>query len=275
MTDPDIQLNDGRRMPRFGFGVWQVAQPDTRAVVRTALEAGFRLIDTAAGYGNEKEVGEALRDSPTARDDVFVTTKLRSSEHGYDQALRSFDTSMQLLGLETLDLYLIHWPVPSQNLFVDTWRAFARLRDEGRVRSIGVSNFTPEHLQRILDETGVVPVLNQIEVHPRFQQRPLRAFEEALGIVSQSWSPLGRGRLSELPVLQEIAAKHGRSWAQVVLRWHLEKGLAVVTRSSNPDRIRENLAATTFRLDPEDMARIDELDTPDGRVGRHPDQVTG
>lgn len=275
MTDPDVLLNDGRRMPRFGFGVWQVAQADTRAVVRTALETGFRLIDTAAGYGNEREVGEALRDGRVAREEVFVTTKLRSSEHGYDQALRSFDTSMQLLGLETLDLYLIHWPVPSQNLYVETWRAFSRLRDEGRVRSIGVSNFTPDHLRRILDETGVVPVLNQIEVHPRFQQRALRAFEEPLGIVTQSWSPLGRGRLDANPVLQEIAAKHGRSWAQVVLRWHLDKGLAVVTRSSNPDRIRENLAATTFRLDPEDIARIDDLDTPDGRVGRHPDQVTG
>ena len=275
MTDPDVLLNDGRRMPRFGFGVWQVAQSDTRGVVRTALEAGFRLIDTASGYGNEQEVGQALRDGPTPREDVFVTTKLRSSEHGYDQALRSFDTSMQLLGLETLDLYLIHWPVPSQNLFVDTWRAFARLRDEGRVRSIGVSNFTPEHLRRILDETGVVPVLNQIEVHPRFQQRTLRAFEEPLGIVTQSWSPLGRGRLDAHPVLQEIAAKHGRSWAQVVLRWHLDKGLAVVTRSSNSDRIRENFATATFRLDPEDISRIDELDTPDGRVGRHPDQVTG
>lgn len=275
MPDTEILLNDGRRMPRFGFGVWQVPPEETRTVVQAALDTGFRLIDTAAGYGNEKEVGEALRQSPVARDEVFVTTKLRSSEHGYDQALRGFDTSMKLLGLDVLDLYLIHWPVPAQDKFVDTWRAFARLREEGRVRSIGVSNFTPEHLRRILDETGIVPVLNQIEVHPRFQQRVLRSFEEPLGIVTQSWSPLGRGRLPDVPVLQEIAAKHGRSWAQVVLNWHLQHGLSVVTRSSNPARIRENFAATYFSLDAGDMARIDALDTPDGRVGRHPDQVTG
>jgi 2,5-diketo-D-gluconate reductase A len=275
MATDDIIFHDGHRMPRFGFGVWQVAPAETRNVVRGALAAGFRLVDTAAGYGNEREVGEALRDGPTPRDEVFVTTKLRSSEHGYDQALRSFDTSMTQLGLETLDLYLIHWPVASQGLFVDTWRAFARLRGEGRVRSIGVSNFTPANLRTILDETGVVPVLNQIELHPRFQQRELRQFAEPMGIVTQAWSPLGRGSLPDLPVIQALAAKYRRSWAQVVLAWHLAKGISVVTRSSNPDRIRENMAAAALRLDPEDIAAIDALDSPDGRVGRHPDAVTG
>ncbi len=268
-----MTLNDGRPMPRLGFGVWQVAPAETRMIVSTALQAGFRLIDTAAGYENEKQVGEALRDGPTLRDEVFVTTKLRNSDHGYDQAMKSFDVSVNQLGLDYLDLYLIHWPVPSKNLFVETWRALVRLKQEGRVRSIGVSNFTPQHLQRVLDETGVVPVLNQVELHPRFQQRELRNYEEPLGIVTQSWSPLGRGHLPDIPAIREIAAKHGKSWAQIVLRWHLEKGLAVVTRSSNPGRIYENFGPTSFRLDADDIARIDALDSHDGRVARHPDIV--
>ncbi len=268
-----IRLNDGRLMPQLGFGVWQVTPAQTKMVVETALQAGFTLIDTAAGYENEKEVGEALRESPTPREEVFVTTKLRNSEHGYDQALKSFDVSMNELGLDYLDLYLIHWPVPSKNLFVETWRALVRLRQEGRVRSIGVSNFTPQHLQRIIDETGIVPALNQVELHPRFSQRELRQFEEPLGIVTQSWSPLGRGHLPEIPAIREIAAKHGKSWAQIVLRWHLDSGLAVVTRSSNPARIQENFGATSFCLDAEDMARMNTLDRADGRVARHPDNV--
>lgn len=272
MNDTMI-LNDGRYMPRFGFGVWQVAPTETRTVVKTALSAGFRLIDTAAVYSNEKEVGEALRDGLVPRADLFITTKLWNTEQGYDQTLRAFDTSMKQLGLDHLDLYLIHWPCPSKDLYIETWRALVRLKQEGRVGSIGVSNFTEHHLQRVLDETGVVPVLNQVELHPRFQQHPLRNYEEPLGIVTQSWSPLGRGHLSDLPVIREIAAKHSKSWAQIVLRWHLQKGLAVVTRSSNPSRIHENFGAALFQLDQEDVARIDAIDDPAGRIARHPDVV--
>ena len=266
-------LNDGLSMPRFGFGVWQVKPDETKAVVRTAVDAGFRLIDTAAIYGNEKEVGEALHDAPIPRDELFITTKLWNTEHGFDQTLRAFDASMDQLHLDFLDLYLIHWPCPANDRYVDTWRALIRLRQEGRVGSIGVSNFTEQHLKRVVDETGITPVLNQVELHPRFQQRSLRAYGEPLGVVTQSWSPLGRGLLPELPAIREIAAKHSKSWAQIVLRWHIQSGLAVITRSSNAHRIHENFGANAFQLDEDDMTKINSIDDPSGRIARHPDVV--
>ncbi len=270
MTDIDfLGLNDGRLIPRFGFGVWQIPPAETAATVATALETGFRLVDTATGYGNEAEVGLAVNAGVVPRGDVFVTTKLANKDHGFDEALRAFDTSSSLLGSPP-DLYLIHWPCPGRGRYVETWRALARLRDEGRVRSIGVSNFTEEHLQRLLDEVGIVPTVNQVELHPHFQQRPLRDFHAQHGIVTQPWSPLGRGRLTEEPIVTALMAKHRRSWAQVVLRWHLQSDLSVITRSVSPTRIRENHESIDFALDTDDMAQMALLDRPDGRIGAHP-----
>ncbi len=273
MDNKRFTLNDGQTMPQLGFGVWQVPPGGTTATVITALEAGFRLIDTAAGYGNEAEVGQALRAGVVARDAVFVTTKLASDDHGFDQPLRAFDKSLGLLGLDAVDLYLVHWPCPGRDRYVETWRALARLKQEGRARSIGVSNFTPEHLQRLFDEVGIVPAVNQIELHPNFQQQTLREFHAQHGIVTQSWSPLGRGRLTDDPTIAAVAAKHKRSWAQVVLRWHLDLGLSVVTRSESPVRIRENYASLDFTLDADDLAALAALDRPEGRVGRDPNLV--
>jgi 2,5-diketo-D-gluconate reductase A len=273
MPNPMLTLNDGRQMPQFGFGVWQVPLDATAPAVETALQTGFRLIDTAAGYANEAGVGRALKSAGVPRADIFLTTKLANADQGHDEALRAFDKSFALLDTDYVDLYLIHWPVPSRDRYVESWKALIRLREEGRVRSIGVSNFTPAHLQRLFDETGVVPVLNQIELHPRFQQSALREFDARHGIVTQSWSPLGRGRLDHDPVINGIAAKHGRSWAQVVLRWHLQNGLSAVTKSVTPARIAENFAVLEFALDDDDMRSLAALDAPDGRVGGNPEVV--
>jgi 2,5-diketo-D-gluconate reductase A len=270
-SSPKLALNDGRSIPQLGFGVWQVPDGDASNIVGQALRAGYRLIDTAAGYGNEKGVGEAIRDSGLPREDLFVTTKLKTSDHGFDRTLRAFEESLSLLKLDDVDLYLIHWPKPSLGLYVETWRAFIRLRDEGRVKSIGVSNFTIEHLERLIGETGVAPVLNQIELHPRFQQRALREFGAGHGILTESWSPLGRGRLDDNPVLADLASKYRKSWAQIVIRWHLDNGLVVIPKSVTPQRILANFDVFDFRLSPDDMARIRELDDPKGRVGSDPD----
>ena len=270
-SSPKLALNDGRSIPQLGFGVWQVPDGDASNIVGQALRAGYRLIDTAAGYGNEKGVGEAIRGSGLPREDLFVTTKLKTSDHGFDRTLRAFEESLSLLKLDDVDLYLIHWPKPSLGLYVETWRAFIRLRDEGRVKSIGVSNFTIEHLKRLIGETGVAPVLNQIELHPRFQQRALREFGAGHGILTESWSPLGRGRLDDNPVLADLASKYRKSWAQIVIRWHLDNGLVVIPKSVTPQRILANFDVFDFRLSPDDMARISELDDPKGRVGSDPD----
>lgn len=268
-----VTLNDGSQMPQFGFGVWQIRPLETAATVAAAFKAGFRLIDTAAGYGNEAEVGQALKPGAVPRDAVFVTTKLANEDQGFEEALRAFDRSMELLGLDAVDLYLIHWPCPGRDRYVETWRALVRLKQEGRARSIGVSNFEPEHLQRLFDEVGTTPAVNQIELHPRFQQRVLRDFHARHGIITQSWSPLGRGRLVDDPVIAAIAAKHNRSWAQVVLRWHLELGISVVTRSASPARIQQNYASLEFALDADDMAQLARLDRPGGRVGPDPNRM--
>ena len=205
------------------------------------------------------------------RDEIFVTTKLANPNHGFDETLRAFDESLGRLGLDAVDLYLVHWPRPSVNRYLDTWRALIRLKEEGRARSIGVSNFTIPTLERIIGETGVVPVLNQIELHPRFQQADMRAFHAEHGIVTQSWSPLGRGRVTDDPVITDLAARYGKTWAQIVIRWHLDSGLAVIPRSVSPERIRQNIDVLDFRLAPEDIARIGELDSREGRIGAHPD----
>jgi 2,5-diketo-D-gluconate reductase A len=268
-----IKLNDGRTIPQVGLGVFKVPDEDAARAVRTALEAGYRHVDTAAVYKNERGVGEGLHAAGLPRDEVFVTTKLWNESQGFDATLHAFDESLEKLGLDSVDLYLIHWPSPARGLFVDTWKAFRRLHEEGRARSIGVSNFTAEHIDQIVAETGITPVLNQIELHPRFQQRPLREAMDKRGVVTESWSPLGQGGdMLKDPVLARIAEKHGKTAAQVVIRWHIDNGLVVIPKSVTPSRIAENIAVFDFRLDDEDLAAIAGLDAADGRIG--PDPVT-
>jgi 2,5-diketo-D-gluconate reductase A len=253
-------------MPQFGLGVFQTPPETTAAVVRQAVVDGYRLIDTASMYGNEEGVGEALRGRP----DVFVTTKLGNADHGFDKALRAFDASAKRLKRQPVDLYLIHWPRPRVGLYVETWKALIRLQKEGRIRSIGVSNFNGDHLERIIGETGVTPSVNQIELHPRFQQQRLRARHEELGIRTESWSPLGRAGFLGDPVIAGVAAKHGKTPAEVVIRWHLDSGLIVIPKSVRPERLKENIGVFDFRLDEEDMQRFRTLDRPDGRLGPDP-----
>ena len=269
-NQPTVTLNDGRAMPQFGLGVWRTAQDEAATVVQTAIQAGYRSIDTAAIYGNEEGVGAGLKAAEVDRRDLFVTTKLWNDRQGFDSALKAFDESLERLGLQTVDLYLIHWPKPSQDLYVDSWRALVRLKQEGRALSIGVSNFEPEHLERIIGETGVTPAVNQIELQPSFQQTRLRAVHAKHGIQTESWSPLGQGQLLSDPVIGRIAAKHGKSPAQAIIRWHLDNGLIVIPKSSNPARIRENIAVFDFKLDAEDLAALAALDTPGGRIGPDP-----
>jgi len=231
-----------------------------------AVVEGYRAIDTAAAYRNEDGVGEAL----DGRNDIFVTTKLWNADHGFDEALRAFEESARKLRRQTLDLYLIHWPRPRFYRYVESWKALIRLRSEGRIHSIGVSNFNRDHLERIIGGTGVTPAVNQIELHPRFQQEALRAFHEDHGIRTESWSPLGRGPLLSEAAIVGIAAKHGKTPAQVVIRWHLESGLIVIPKTVRLERLRENIGALGFRLDDDDMWRTEALDSPDGRIGPDP-----
>lgn len=269
---PAINLCDGRTIPQLGFGVYQL--PDDRApeIVGAAIRAGFRSIDTAAIYENEAGVGQAVRASVVSRSDIFVTTKLWNDRQGYEATLRAFDESLVRLGLDDVDLYLIHWPCPDRGLFLETWKAFVRLQAEGRAKSIGVSNFEPDHLDRIITETGVVPAVNQIELHPRFQQKTLRAVHARYGIVTESWSPLGRGQALSDPILMGIAERHGRTPAQVVLRWQIQKGLVAIPKTATLSRIPENLDVFGFTLETDELTAIDTLDRPDGRMG--PDPMT-
>ncbi|MBP2335308.1 diketogulonate reductase-like aldo/keto reductase [Saccharothrix coeruleofusca] len=267
----DVTLNNGVTMPRLGFGVFQVPAGDTERAVAEALRVGYRSVDTAAAYRNEAAVGRALAASGLPRQELFVTTKLWNADQGYDQALRAFDASMAELGLERLDLYLIHWPTPDRGFYVDTWRALGELHADGRVRAIGVSNFQPAHLRRVIDETGVVPAVNQVELHPRLQQAELRRFHDEHGIVTEAWSPLAQGgEPLRDPVITSIADKHGRTPAQVVLRWHLQLGNVVIPKSATPSRIAENFAVFDFELDADDMDRIATMDTGT-RLGPDPD----
>jgi 2,5-diketo-D-gluconate reductase A len=265
-TQPTVALNDGAAMPQFGLGVFQTPPDTTEQVVKLAVGQGYRLVDTASMYRNEDGVGAAL----LGRTDVFVTTKLGNSDHGFDEALRAFDQSVKRLRRDMLDLYLIHWPRPRVNRYVESWKAFVRLQKDGRVRSIGVSNFNRDHLERVIGETGVTPAVNQIELHPRFQQRALRAFHDQHGIKTESWSPLGRGAPLSEPVLVEIAAKHRKTAAHVVIRWHLDSDLIVIPKTVRLERLKENIGALDFKLDGDDMRRIDALDSPSGRIGPDP-----
>ncbi len=231
-----ITLNDGNAIPQVGLGVWQTPPEATERAVATALEAGYRHIDTAAAYQNEREVGQALAKSGLRREDVYITTKLWNADQGYDSTLAAFDKSMERLGLEYLDLYLVHWPMPKTNKYVDTFKAFAYLRDQGRIRSIGVSNFEPEHLRTLIDATGVVPAVNQIELHPLLQQQELREVHAELGIATEAWSPLGQGSLLANPTVTSVAEAHGRTPAQVLIRWHIQLGNIVIPKSVTPER---------------------------------------
>jgi 2,5-diketo-D-gluconate reductase A len=265
-----ITLNNGVLMPQLGFGVWQVSDDEAERAVTTALGAGYRSIDTAKLYFNEEGVGRAIKASGVPRDELFVTTKLWNDEHDFDAALKAFDASLMRLGLDVLDLYLIHWPVPKQDKYVDAWRALERIYAEGRARAIGVSNFTETNLKRLFESTGVVPALNQIELSPQLAQAPLRAFHAEHGIATEAWSPLGSGKgLLDEPLLAQLAAKHERTPAQVVLRWHLQIGNVVIPKSVTPSRIVENLHVFDFALDNEDLARIATLDSG-RRVGPDP-----
>lgn len=267
---PLVQLNDGAQIPQVGFGVWQVPNDEVVPAVREAIAAGYRAIDTAQGYDNEKGVGRAVREADIDRTELFITTKLRTRNLGYDEAKRGCDQSLAALGLDYLDLLLIHWPAPALDRYVDTWRAMIELRDDGRVRSIGVSNFLPEHIERIIDATGVIPVINQIETHPEYQQRDVREFHDRHKIQIESYSPLGSGAVLDNETIAEIARKYGKSPAQVILRWHLQEGLVVIPKSVTPHRIRDNLELFHFELDDVDMSRIAALDRPDGKTGSDP-----
>lgn len=267
---PSLSLDDGETIPQLGFGLYKVPAADAATLCRAAIEIGYRHLDTAAFYANEAEVGLAVREAPVPREELFVTSKVWKDDNGYDRTLRAFDESMRRLGLDRLDLYLIHWPVPSTDRYVETWRALVRLREEGRVSSIGVANFHAHHIERIVGETGVTPVVNQIELHPWLPQADLRDFHASRGIRTEAWSPLARGRILATPLLDDLAAKHGRTPAQIVLRWHLELGNIVIPKASSPERLRENLDVFDFALDADDLTGIASLETGE-RTGRDPD----
>ncbi|HEY9469933.1 MAG TPA: aldo/keto reductase [Propionibacteriaceae bacterium] len=269
-TVPSLVMNNGLQIPQLGFGVFLVPPEETKQAVTEALDAGYRLIDTAQGYRNEEGVGAAIAESDVPRDELFITTKLTNSEQGYDTTLAAFDGSMDKLGIDVLDLFLIHWPLPMFDQYVETWRAFEKLLADGRVRSIGVSNFEIPHLQRLLAETDVTPAVNQIELHPEFPQEDLREFHQQHGILTESWGPLGQGKgLLENPQIVDEAQRKGRTPAQVVLRWHVQVGCVVIPKSVNPDRIRENINIFDFELDDADMAEISKVRTGE-RLGGDP-----
>ncbi|RRJ95384.1 aldo/keto reductase [Opitutaceae bacterium TAV4] len=271
---PTLPLSDGTSIPQLGLGVWQMPDDGAGVPIQAAFNAGYRAIDTAPIYGNEEGVGRAIRASGLPRKELYITTKVWNSTQGYDSTLRAVRESLGRLQLEYVDLYLIHWPVPKIDRYVDTWKALAQIKADGLARSIGVSNFTPVYLQRLFDETGIVPVVNQVELHPRLQQHELRAFHAKHRIVTEAWSPLGQGTLLADPVLAGIAQKHGRSAAQVIIRWHIQQGLVVIPKSVTPSRIAENANVFDFTLDAEDMAAIASLDAGEaGRIGSHPDKM--
>lgn len=271
MTIPNITLNNGVAIPQLGFGVFQVPDEETAAAVSSAIAAGYRSIDTAAVYFNEAGVRQGIAESGIAREDLFITTKVWNSAQGYDSTLAAFDESAERLGLDQVDLYLIHWPTPEFDTYLDTWRALETLVKDGRIRAAGVSNFQPAHLQRIFDNSDLVPAVNQIELHPGLQQAELQKIHAEHGIATEAWSPLGRGAVLDDPVITEIAQRLGKSAAQVVLRWHIQLGNIVIPKSVTPTRIAENIQVFDFALTNDDMAAIAGMDR-DQRIGPNPDE---
>lgn len=265
---PLIQLNDGNSIPQIGLGTWPLNDAEVARAVAAAVEAGYRHIDTAVKYGNEKGVGEGLRASGVNREELFVTTKLDGTYQGQDRAVEGLDGSLARLGLDYVDLLLIHWPLPRRNEFVSTWRTFERLQEEGKVRSIGVSNFKPAHLDQLISESSVVPAVNQIQLSPSITRIAERAYNSRHGIVTESYSPLGAGSdLLNAPVLARLANKHGKTAGQIVLRWHVQQGLVAIPKSADPQRIRENIEVFDFTLADEDLRAMDTLDAgPDAGV---------
>ena len=284
---PTVALRDGNLMPQFGFGTWQIPASECPRVLGQAIAAGYRAFDTAQSFGNEDGVGQAIRDSGLPRDAFFITSKLRNGAHRRDAALRAFDETMHKLGLEQIDLFLINWPVPADDLYVEAWTTLVELQQQGHIRSIGVSNFERAHIERLIAETGVAPAVNQIELHPLYQQRDLRGFHQRRNIRIASWSPLGpgttnsawwwthgrttQGNLLEDPAIGAIARDHGRTPAQIIVRWHLQEGLILNVKSARPDHMADNIAALDFELTAEDIYRIEALDRPeDGKIGAQP-----
>jgi diketogulonate reductase-like aldo/keto reductase len=272
MAVPNVKLNNGVEIPQLGYGVFQIPNDETEAAVTAALEVGYRSIDTAKVYGNEEGVGAAIARSDIPRDELFVTTKLWNSDQGYDSALRALDASLARLGLEQLDLYLIHWPTPKRDRYVETWRAFEKMLADGRVRAIGVSNFQPAHLERVAAETGTVPAVNQVEAHPYLIQEEVRAADAAHGVATEAWSPLAKGGdLLNEPAVTALASQYGRTPAQVVLRWHVQLGNIVIPKSVTPARIRQNFEIFDFELTGEEIASLSALDRG-LRTGPDPDR---
>lgn len=267
---PSVPLNDGTTIPQVGYGVLFVPSPETQATVETAIETGYRSIDTATIYGNETGVGAAIAASAVPREELYVTTKLWNDDQ--ERPREAFLESFERLGLDYVDLYLIHWPVPALDRYVDVWKALQALRDEGLIRTLGVSNFEPHHLDRLRAETGETPAVNQIELHPRLVQRELRAYHAEHGIVTEAWSPLVRGAIFDAPAVAAVAEAHGRTPAQVILRWHVQLGNVVIPKSADPARMAANLELFDFALSDDEVAAISALDAPDGRTGGHPDE---
>ena len=269
--NPKVKLNNGQLIPQVGLGVYKLAGESAEPLLLEAFEAGYRRIDTAAFYGNEPEVGAAVRHSGLPRDELFVTTKIWKDDHGYERALEAIDESLARLNIEYIDMLLIHWPSPALNKFVDTWAAFQKAQDSGKIRGIGVSNFQPGHLEKLLAAGGTVPALNQVELHPGLQQMQVRDFNAQHGIATEAWSPLARGRYNEDPVVANICAKHQRSATQVVVRWHIQLGNLVIPKTATVSRLRGNISVFDFELDETDMAAIATLDS-NLRTGPDPDE---
>ena len=268
---PNIKLNDGNTIPQLGLGVWQVEPDITARVVKDGIAAGYRLIDTAEGYHNEEGVGQAIREGGVPREQLFITSKLRNGGHDRDSALRSFDATLEALGIGVIDMFLIHWPVPSQGKYVEAWKTLVELKGQGRIRSIGVSNFNPDHIERIVGETGVTPVVDQIELHPYFQQRDKRDFLKQNGIQIESYSPLGSGEVLKDKTIEAIGKAHSKSVAQTIIRWHLQQGLIVIPKSTHADRMAANFEVFDFELSDDEMRQIQSLDKGEaGRTGSNP-----
>lgn len=275
MSVPVLKMNDGNTIPQLGYGVWKISDEDAEGSVLQALKTGYRHIDTAKIYNNEGGVGRGIAASDIAREKIFITTKVWNSDQGYDETLKAFDESAKRLGVKTIDMYLIHWPMPVRDKFVETWKALIRLRQENRVRSIGVCNFRIADLERLIKETGVAPAVNQVELHPQFQQKELRIFHEKNNILTEAWAPLGRGLFFDDPLLQSIAEEHSKTVAQIVLRWHMELGTIAIPKSQSAVRMAENFDIFDFNLTAADHDKIAALDKIDGRMGPNPDEFLG